>query len=88
MMTGTLTGPAAGDTGDWLAQSQQELLCETLCAYHPPTMTSCTSYCEIIGYTMGTPKFETCFENCLGSPAIYLCNSDGSLTSFFTPCEG
>ena len=23
MMTGTLTGPAAGDTGDWLAQSQQ-----------------------------------------------------------------
>lgn len=89
MLTGSLSGPSMGDTGDWLAQSQSEVFCETHCYFQPPIPSNCDFLCNgIDGFKEGSANYESCYNTCITGPAEFECNYAGStLTSFFEPCQ-
>ncbi len=84
-MTGGLTGPKAGDSGDWLVRNfAQDLACASRCYFHPPLPNSCHNLCNIYGYADGTAHFNSCYDDCVSAPAQYYCDST---TAFFDPCN-
>jgi hypothetical protein len=96
-MQGSLTGPVAGDTGDWLVNpniTPKSLLCGPFgngCYFASATGGTCSDVCIMAGIT-DTPTLATCITNCVNTtpPGTFIldCMDKHVVTSFFQPDAG
>lgn len=81
IMDGTLTGPGAGDVGDWLGTALTAGRCLSVCHTFSSNASTCAALCSAISNVM---DYQTCVAECTSDVGLTLsCAPPNNTTSFF-----